>query len=216
MLESVTQCSDNIFENFETTVVCVCSLRAFAVFVLYEQQSVTSMSEIVSSSDPTVELIDRAAEIKSWLGSIFQQKFTQDLLVCLKDGSILCDLCNIVWPRAIPVVHRIPNDPYFNMRNITAFVRCLRDRGFQEDECPTVADIAELPQLSKVVLCLEKLKDLCRIPVVDGDSKATQPPSTEFIANAKRFQEEVESVQDHNRLREQVRVRCVPAAADSA
>lgn len=66
----------------------------------------------------------RAEEVKLWIQEVRQQVVDVDLGTLLKDGTVLCELFNIIYPNSIPKIHTIRSttSAYLALENIQFFL----------------------------------------------------------------------------------------------
>lgn len=97
---------------------------------------------------------EKENDIKFWIEAVTGEEFkTDDFQEALKDGILLCKLCNIIRPGSVPKINN-SKLPFMQMENIGYFLKAADDMGLQKHDAFRTVDLYEGKNLPQVIQTL--------------------------------------------------------------
>lgn len=99
-------------------------------------------------------------EIKQWIENIIGMTLSSELSEALKDGTVLCDMINIILSKNGLEGLKNPSTSaisFFQMENIEYFIRKARECGVPDCENFQTIDLFEGKNMKQVLICINSL-----------------------------------------------------------
>ena len=152
--------------------------------VVGDPEPSTSARAASRKADPEAE-----SEVIEWMEAVLGRNLNAGavgLAECLKDGQVLCELCNKIKP---DIIRRINNSsmPFKRMENISNFLKACRVLGVPEHDLFETVDLYEEKDMGVVVRCIFALGRTIQttVPGFKGPTlgkKQSSPSPREFSA----------------------------------
>ncbi|BFZ54440.1 calponin [Savitreella phatthalungensis] len=95
-------------------------------------------------------------EARAWLQEVLGRSVEGDLIDSLRDGSILCEVCNVIIPGSVR--GRKSGMPFVQMENIGMFLSFARDKlGIPAHDMFQTVDLYERKNTYQVIQCIHTL-----------------------------------------------------------
>lgn len=128
------------------------------------------------------------ADIQSWIEDELGMKFDKDFGEMLKNGVVLCELVNKIYPGKVKKINRAGGLFRFQ-ENITNFIRVCREVGVNEASLFPTESLAQLKDLNQVLTCVNAFRNVVVGNVKPDVSQKTKKKSVSgglFKSNKKK------------------------------
>ncbi|XP_053572014.1 calponin-1 [Bombina bombina] len=113
-------------------------------------------NKLASKYDPHLE-----ADLREWIESVTGRKIGEKFMDSLKDGVILCELINKLYPGSVRKINDSPQN-WHQLENIGNFIKAISDYGIRPDDIFEANDLFENTNFSQVQSTLVALASVAK------------------------------------------------------